>query len=126
MGRVRTSIKVNGRDCWTLFDPGAINTYVVRGVAKNLQRFKIIRTRNVKLGGKTHKIREGCILIAKIKGKPVQIEAYVTDYLGRDRESKRNFEVLFGARAMQDWGLELDVKNEKLDLSDYPGEFVEF
>ncbi len=33
MGRVRENIEINGRQCWTLFDTGARNTYVVPEVA---------------------------------------------------------------------------------------------
>ncbi len=32
MGRIRQMIMVNGRECWTLFDTGARNTYVVHSV----------------------------------------------------------------------------------------------
>ena len=35
-------------------------------------------------------------------------------------------EVLFGAVAMKQWGIRLDPAKEKLDLSHYPKEFVEF
>jgi hypothetical protein len=29
MGRIRERIRINGRKCWTLFDSGAQNSYVV-------------------------------------------------------------------------------------------------
>jgi hypothetical protein len=35
-------------------------------------------------------------------------------------------EILFGALAMQQWGIRLNPADEKLDLSNYPKEFVEF
>jgi len=37
MGGIRQRIKVDGRECWTLFDTGARNTYVVPAVAKVLK-----------------------------------------------------------------------------------------
>jgi hypothetical protein len=33
---------------------------------------------------------------------------------------------LFGALAMQQWGIKPNPRDEKLDLSNYPDEFIEF
>lgn len=127
MGRVRTAIRVKGRDCWTLFDSGAENTYVVSSVAAGLERITLQEAKTVKLGGRSHRVRQACVLRARIDGRTVEVPgAYVIEFIGRDRQAKRDFEVLFGARAMQDWGIELDLKHERVDLSGYPGEFVEF
>jgi hypothetical protein len=41
-------------------------------------------------------------------------------------EDGNPIEILFGALAMQQWGIKLDSPEEKLDLSNYPEEFVEF
>jgi len=41
MGRIRRMLKVDGRECWTLFDTGARNTYVVSTVADLLTTSKI-------------------------------------------------------------------------------------
>ena len=43
----------------------------------------------------------------------------------KDEEGKP-IEVLFGALAMKQWGIRLNPAEEKLDLSHYPKEFVEF
>jgi len=29
MGRITKNIEINGRNCWSLFDSGAKNTYIV-------------------------------------------------------------------------------------------------
>ncbi|MBI2191608.1 MAG: hypothetical protein HYU36_06465 [Planctomycetes bacterium] len=55
----------------------------------------------------------------------ISTHARVVDRIGRDEEGKP-VEVLFGALAMQEWGIRLVPEEEKLDLTHYPKEFVEF
>ena len=49
----------------------------------------------------------------------------VVEKIGTDEEGKP-IEILFGALAMQQWGIRLNPEEEKLDLSHYPEEFIEF
>jgi len=49
----------------------------------------------------------------------------VIDEIGKD-ENGTPIEILFGALAMQQWGIRLLPDEERLDLSHYPREFVEF
>ena len=49
----------------------------------------------------------------------------VIDEIGRD-EDGRPIEILFGALAMQQWGIRPVPDEEDLDLSHYPKEFLEF
>lgn len=77
------------------------------------------------MGGNVHEITQDCRLICKVEGNPVHVNARVINIIGKDEEGKR-IEVLFGALAMQEWGIELNLKEEKLDLSHYPKEFIEF
>lgn len=126
MGRVRTFIEVDGRKYWTLFDSGAENTYVTENIAKKLTTRKLQDIQTSRLGGKVHKVREVCILQARIRNKPIITTAFVVAEIGYDREAKRKFDVLVGAIAMQNWGIELNLKRETLDLSKYPDEFMEF
>lgn len=125
MGRVRTFIKVNGRDSWTLFDSGAVNTYVTEGVAQLLIRGKLGTPRSVPMGGKVHHITEWTMLTAIVEAYPVEVDAYVTDTIGPDEDGK-DIEVLFGALAMEKWRIKLDPYGRSLDMSCYPKEFVEF
>ncbi len=125
MGRIRLDIKINGRKLWTLFDSGARNSYVVKRAAKKLDRFDLPAPKSTALGGKEHKVTQICVVMADINGRPVDFHANVIDEIGHD-EDGREIEVLFGALAMQEWGIRLDLQNEQLDLSRYTREFVEF
>ena len=60
-----------------------------------------------------------------MEGRPILTHAMVLDEVGTD-EDGRPIDVLFGALAMQQWGIRLIPEEECLDLSDYPEEFVEF
>jgi len=55
-------IKVNGRECWTLFDTGARNTYVTADVASVLTTAKTRRPFRSALGGtvKETTLRQAC------------------------------------------------------------------
>lgn len=126
MERVRAYIEVDGRRRWTLFDSGAENTYVLRSVAAGAPARKMRRPRKARLGGEKHAIAHVCLLEAQVEGKPVEVTAFPIRAIGLDRKARRPIEVLFGAVAMQQWGIELDLKRERLDMSRYPDESVEF
>ena len=49
----------------------------------------------------------------------------VIDRIGQD-EDGTPIEILFGALAMQQWGIRLIPEQERLDLSHYQEEFLEF
>jgi len=118
-------IAVDGRKCWTLFDSGARNTYVTPSVAELLTTSPTPRVIHTALGGGIKETNNTAVLNAYIEGHPVSTYALVVDTIGRDEEGKA-IEILFGALAMQQWGIKLDPPKEKLDLSNYPEEFVEF
>lgn len=126
MGRVRAEIKVNGAKCWTLFDSGAENTYVTKEAARLLTTQPLPKAWKSHLGGEVHKITHSCRLDAIIKKHWVFVGAYVIDEIGFDKKKGRPIEILFGARAMQQWGIELNLKKEQVELPYYPKEFVEF
>ena len=125
MGRVRTEITVNAKKCWTLFDSGARNSYIVRGTAPGLDTKKLPSPRSSALGGKVHKVDEVCLVFAEIDGHRLEFPASVVDDIGTD-EDGRAIDVLFGALAMQLWGIKLDLQNEQLDLTHFATDFVEF
>jgi hypothetical protein len=118
-------IAVDGRKCWTLFDSGARNTYVTPAVAELLKTSATPRTIRAALGGTVNKTNTEAVLHADIEGHPVSTYALVVPNIGND-EDGQPIEVLFGALAMQQWGIKLNPTDEKLDLSNYPDEFVEF
>lgn len=118
-------IRVDGRECWTLFDTGARNTYVVPVVAELVVTTDIRRPIRTALGGGVKEIRKWALLEAEVEGHYVSTNAMVVDEIGTDEEGRR-VEVLFGALAMQHWGIRPVPDEERLDLSHYPDEFVEF
>lgn len=62
---------------------------------------------------------------ADIEGHSVSTYAYVLPSIGDD-EDGTPIEILFGALAMRQWGIKLNPPEERLDLTNYPDEFVEF
>lgn len=125
MGRIRQMINVNARECWTLFDTGARNTYIVPEVASLVTTSKTQEPFRCAIGGKVKETTETALLQAEVQGRRISTHAMVIDEIGNDENGTR-IEVLFGALAMQQWGMRLIPEQEKLDLSHYPEEFVEF
>jgi hypothetical protein len=125
MGRIRQTIKVDGQECWTLFDTGARNTYVVPSVAGVLKTSAMRQGFRTALGGEVRETKTAAILEAEIEGHPISTHALVLDEIGKDEDGKP-IEILFGALAMQQWGIRPIPDEERLDLSHYPNEFVEF
>ena len=125
MGRVRENIEVNGRQCWTLFDTGARNTYIVPEVAPLLLPFNLKVPHKSAMGGGVKEAKQAAVLEATIVGCPITTHALVLDEIGRGEEGKM-IEVLFGALAMRQWGIRPIPDLEKLDTSHYSKDFVEF
>ncbi|MDZ7260557.1 MAG: aspartyl protease family protein [candidate division KSB1 bacterium] len=125
MGRIRQSIKVNGREFWTLFDTGSRNTYVVPEVASLLTTSKVRKPFRSAIGGTVKQITKTALLEAEVEGRRISTHAMVIDEIGNDDDGTP-IEILFGALAMQQWGIRLIPESEKLDLTHYPEEFVEF
>jgi hypothetical protein len=125
MGRIRTDLEVDDRRCWTLFDSGARNSYITRRAAEGLNLLPLSDPTRTRLGGAIHEIREACLVPARLEGRSLHFQAGVIDEIGQD-EDGREIDILFGAIAMQLWGIRLDPQNERLDLSHFTTEFVEF
>src|SRR5437870_11837645 len=125
MGRIRQMINVHGRESWTLFGSGARNTYVVPAVASALTTSELSHPIRMALGGEVREINTTALLEAEVEGRPVFTHAMVIDQIGDDDDGKP-IEVLFGALAMQQWGIRLIPEQEKLDLTHYTREFVEY
>ena len=125
MGTIRQSIRVDGREAWTLFDSGARNTYIVPEVAALLSTTNLPRPTHTRLGGETKTATVAAVLVGEIEGRQFHAEAMVIDRIGTD-EDGQPIEILFGALAMQQWGIRLVPETEALDLTHYPSEFLEF
>jgi len=125
MGRIKQTIKVDGLECWTLFDTGARNTYVIPSVARILKTSAMAHVFRTALGGQVKETRTSAILEAEVEGHPIAAHALVIDDIGRDEDGKP-IEIFFGALAMQQWGIRPVPDEERLDLTHYPEEFVEY
>jgi len=125
MARVRANVVIAGRNHWALFDTGARNTYVVQDVASFLPTIELDKPEPVALGGRTYRVVRGCHLTCLVEGLPVWTHARVLEEMGTDEEGKR-IEILIGALTMQEWGIRPIPAEERLDMSRYPKEFIEF
>ena len=125
MGRIRQAIDVDGAKFWTLFDTGARHTYIVSAVARLLKTSPTPETFRTALGGTIRETNQEAFLHARIEGRPISTFAWVIDEIGRD-ENGTPIEILFGALAMQQWGIRPIPDEERLDLTHYSKEFVEF
>jgi hypothetical protein len=122
---VREAITVDGRECWTLFDTGPRNTYVVPAVAELLVTTESPEPFRSSLGGSVKESRRRAVLEAEVEGHRISTHAMVVDEIGKNDDG-RPIEILFGALAMQQWGIVPLPGEERLDMSRYPDEFVEF
>ena len=125
MARIRRNVVVKGKSFWALFDGGARNTYVVQEVASLLPIFELERPESVALGGRTHKVEKECLLTCLVEGLPIRVRARTLPEIGSDEKGKR-IEILIGALAMEEWGITPIPSEERLDMTHYPREFIEF
>jgi len=125
MGRIRGVLQINGKRCWTLFDTGARNTYITSAAAKGEASWTLPEAEGAAIGGRNHRILKECMVMGQVEGHWVRTRARVVDSIGNDEEG-RPIDILFGALAMQEWGIRLVPEEERLDLTHYPREFVEF
>jgi len=125
MSRLRRNVVIQGRHFWTLFDTGSRNTYVVPEVASLLPTLDIPRVESVALGGRAHRVEKLCVLSCLVEGLEVYLHARVLQEIGTDEEGKR-INILFGALAMEEWSIVPIPHENRLDMTHYPREFVEF
>src|SRR5215510_7564717 len=88
MGRIRQMIAVDGRKCWTLFDTGARNTYLIPSVALRLKTSSTPRTIRTALEDTIKETNTEAVLHAEIEGHPVSTYALVITDIGNDEDGK--------------------------------------
>ena len=98
---------------------------MIPSVAQILKTSKMLHAFRTALGGEVKETNTSAILEAEIEGHPIATHALVIDEIGKD-ENGKPIEILFGALAMQQWGIRPVPDEERLDLTNYPEEFVEF
>src|SRR5258708_685315 len=118
-GFANTSKQINGKKFWTLFDTGARNTHVVPAVASLSVTKRLSKPCKSALDGSIKKTTRGALLEAQVQGYKVLTHALVVDEIGKDEEGKP-IQILFGALAMQQWGIRPIPDEERLDMTHYP------
>lgn len=98
---------------------------MIPSVAQILKTATMAHAFRTALGGEVRETKTAAILEAEIQSHPISTHALVIDEIGKDEDGKP-IEILFGALAMQQWGIRPIPDEERLDLSHYPDEFVEF
>ncbi len=124
MGRIFDHFHIGRTSLYTLFDSGSRNSYVRESAARagTITTFK--HPFLTEIGGSRHRIRKTCALQGTIRGKSVTLTAYVLPGIGDDGTG-RSIDILFGANAMQDFGIRLIPESEEVDLSHYHRELYE-
>ena len=118
---VRTAIEVGDATCWTSFDIGVRNTYVIPSVARRLTTSPMLQPIRTPFG----ETNTTALLNARVEGCPIPTLAFVVDEIGRD-ENGTFIEVVFGALSMRQWGIRPIPGEQRLDLSHYSDIFVEY
>ncbi|HUT32384.1 MAG TPA: aspartyl protease family protein [Planctomycetota bacterium] len=114
MSRIIKTIEIEGKPATALFDTGALYSYVVSRLVGSLPKRTMAPPVRVGLGGSEIEVREFCIMEGTIEGLEFMTDAVVVDDLGRI--DGHALDVIFGARSMEQWEIQLDSKAGTLDL----------
>jgi hypothetical protein len=125
MGRIYETIVSNNKSLHTLFDTGAVHNYVTRKAARGLSITRLPESFIVGLGGQKRSVHEACFIYGELQGRRLFCWALVVEDLGVDEQDKE-IDMLFGAIEMQRWNIKIDPKEERLDLSGFREEFIEY
>jgi hypothetical protein len=125
MARIIKTIEIEDQPAVTLFDTGALYTYVRAALVRDAPRRAMITPARVGLGGREIEIRECCILQGKIEGLDFLTDAVPVEGLGR--ADGHELDALIGARTMEQWEIGLDPRTGVLNLEGLRRrEFTEF
>ena len=125
MGTVYDTIMTNGKLLYALFDSGAVHNYITKKAAQELFAGPPFKPFEVGLGGSVRKVSQVCVIIGEIQGNHLSFSAYVVDEIGND-ERGREIDLILGAREMQVWDIRINPEEEKLDLTHFRREFIEY
>jgi hypothetical protein len=125
MGRIYDTISSNSKSLHALFDTGAVHNYVTRKAARGLSINRLPEPFTVGIGGETRSIHEACFIYGELQGKRLFCWGLVVEELGLD-EQDEEIDMLFGAVEMQRWNIRIDPRGERLDLSGFREEFIEY
>ena len=125
MGRVYGTVVLGNKSLHTLFDTGAVHNYIARKAAEGLPVIRLPEPIIVGIGGEGRTINEACFIYGELQGNRLFYWALIVEELGQDEQNKE-IDMLFGAIEMQRWNIKIDPKGEKLDLSRFRREFIEY
>lgn len=125
MGRIYDTIHSNSKSLHALFDTGAVHNYVTKKAAKGLSINRLPKPFVVGIGGETRSIHEACFIYGELQNERLFCWALVVEELGLDDQSKE-IDMLLGATEMQRWNIKIDPREERLDLSGFREEFIEY
>jgi len=125
MGRFYEIGISNNKSLHTLFDTGAVHSYITKKSAWGLPINRLSEPFTAEVGGERRTVHEACFIYGKLKGNELFCWALIVEELGQDEQNKE-IDMLFGATEMQRWNIKIDPKEEKLDLSGFRKEFIEY
>jgi len=124
MGRIYDTIS-NSKPLHTLFDTGAVHNYVTKKAARGLFTSRLPEPFLVGIGGEKRSTHEACFVYGELQGRRLFYWALVIEELGLDEQSEE-IDMLFGAIEMQRWNIKINPGEERLDLSGFREEFIEY
>jgi predicted aspartyl protease len=124
--KIIKEIEIGDKKAIALFDTGATHNYVKRSLVKaDTPKIVIPRPYKVALGGKKIEVRELYLLLGKIEGWELDIEAVLVDDLGK--VDTKEIDAIIGVLTMEKWEIIPNPKDGTLDLTGLKRrEFVEF
>ena len=125
MGRIYDTIHSNSKSLHALFYTGAVHNYVTKKAARGLSINRLPKPFTVGIGGETRSIHEACFIYGELQNKRLFCWALVVGELGLD-DQDREIDMLFGATEMQRWNIRINPGEERLDLSGFREEFIEY
>jgi hypothetical protein len=125
MGRIIKTIDIEGQQAVTLFDSGAVNSYVRADILAQVPRKDLSKAMRVVLGGQNIEITQLCLFNGKIEGLDFSGDAVPVADLGAADGHK--LDAIMGALTMERWEIKLDPKAGSLDLEGLRRrEFIEY
>jgi len=125
MGRIYDTIHSNSKSLYALFDTGAVHNYVTKKAARELSINQLPEPFTVGIGGETRSIHEACFIYGELQNERLFCWALVVEELGLDEQNKE-VDMLFGATEMQGWNIRINPREDRLDLSGFRKEFIEY
>ena len=125
VGRIIKTIEIEGQQAVTLFDSGALYTYVRSTLARDVPRIEVPTPPRVAMGGKIIEVQELRFIRGKIEGLDFVTEVVPVEELGK--ADGYELDALIGARTVEQWEIRLDPRSGTLDLEGLRRrEFTEF